>query len=126
MKKGSSNRDLDYSRALVNSGLSGLRRGRDSQLHGQRVSAILTRSALMSLSLAALGACASLFRFRRHDRRSISRTVAYGVAGSAIGFAAGFTWMTRDLTASMARSALKEMDTVRNERWIERHPINYG
>ena len=75
------------------------------------------------MSVAAIGACAGLLRFRR---RSISRTVAYGVAGSAIGFVAGFTWKTRDLTASMARSALKEMGAVRDEHWIEKHPVNYG
>ncbi|HEY5175289.1 MAG TPA: hypothetical protein VII95_06950 [Terriglobales bacterium] len=126
MKEGPSKTNLNYGQALVHSGLSGLRRGRDSQLEGQRLSAVLTRSALASLSLAALGAWAALFRLRRHDRRSISRTVAYGIAGGAIGFAAGFTWKTRDLTASMARSALKEMGTVRDERWIAKHPINYG
>jgi hypothetical protein len=48
------------------------------------------------------------------------------VAGGAIGFAAGFTWKTRDLTASMARSAMKEMGTVRDEHWIEKHPVDYG
>ncbi len=126
MKAGASKTNLRYGRALIQSGLSGLRRGRDWRLDRQRLSAALTRSALASLSLAAIGACASLFPVRRSGRSSISRTVAYGVAGSAIGFAAGFTWETRDLAASMARSALKEISTVRDERWIEKHPINYG
>jgi hypothetical protein len=73
--------------------------------------------------VAAIGACAGLLRFHR---RNILRTVAYGLAGSAIGFVAGFTWKTRDLTASMARSALKEIGSVRDEHWIEKHPVNYG
>lgn len=126
MKEGPSKTKLHYGRALVHSGLSGLRSGRDSQLEGRRLSAVLTRSALASLSLAALGACAGLLGFHRHDRRSISRTVVFVVAGSAIGFAAGFTWKTRNLTASMARSAMKEMGTVRDEHWIEKHPIDYA
>jgi hypothetical protein len=118
VKEGPSKTKLHYGRALVHSGLSGLRSGRDSQLEGRRLSA--------ALSLAALGACAGLLGFHRHDRRSISRTVVFVVAGSAIGFAAGFTWKTRNLTASMARSAMKEMGTVRDEHWIEKHPIDYA
>ena len=126
MKQGSSKTRLAYGRALVHSGLSGLRRGCDLQLDRQRLAAALTRSALASLGLAAIGACAGLFHFHQSGSRTISRTVAYGVAGSAIGFAAGFTWQTRELTARMARSALKEMGTVRDEHWIEKHPVNYG
>ncbi|MGB8770538.1 MAG: hypothetical protein WCC92_13035 [Candidatus Korobacteraceae bacterium] len=126
MKAGSSKANRGYGRALVHSGLSGLRRGRDSQLEGQRLSAVLTRSALGSLGLAAIGACAGLLPFYLSRRHRIARSAVWGVAGGVIGFAAGFTWKTRDLTASMARSAIKEMGTVRDEHWIERHPINYG
>ncbi len=126
MKEESLKADLHYARALAHSGMSGLRRGRDSQLEGQCLSAVLARSALASLGLAAIGACAGLFSFRRFDRRSLSRTVAFGMAGGTIGFAAGFTWKTRSLTSSMARSALKEMGTVRDERWIAKHPIDYA
>jgi hypothetical protein len=121
-----SGKKFRYGRNLVHSGLSGLRRGRDSQVDRQRVPGVLIRSALASLSVAAIGAGAGLLLFRRPDRSKISRTLALGIAGGAIGFAAGFTWQTRDLTARMARSALKEMGTVRDERWIEKHPINYG
>jgi len=122
----SSKTNRHYGRELVHSGISGLRTGRDSQLHGQPLSAVLTRSARASLSLAALGACAGLLQFCLSDRRRIARTVAWGVAGGVIGFVAGFTWKTRDLTANMARSALKEMGTVRDERWLDKHPISYG
>ncbi len=126
VKEESLKANLHYARALANSGLSGLRQGRDSQLEGECLSTVLTRSALASLSVAAIGAFAGLFSLRQFDRRSVSRTVAFGVAGGTIGFAAGFTWKTRNLTASMARSALKEMGTVRDERWIARHPIDYA
>jgi hypothetical protein len=126
VKQGSSKTRLRYGQALLHSGLSRLRWACDSQLDRQRLSAVLTRAALTSMGLAAIGVSAGLFRFRRSGRNSISRTIAYGVAGSAIGFAAGFTWETRDLTTNMARSALKEISTVRDERWIEKHPVNYG
>jgi hypothetical protein len=118
--------NLHYAKALAHSGMSGLRRGRDSQLEGHCLAEVLARSALASLSLAAIGACAGLFSFRRFNRRNLSRTVAFGVAGGTIGFAAGFTWKTRGLTPSMARGALKEIGTVRDERWIAKHPIDYA
>jgi hypothetical protein len=126
VKEKSLKANLHYARALAHSGMSGLRRGRDSQLEGHCLSETLARSALASLTVAAIGACAGLFSFSRFNRRSVSRTVAFGVAGGTIGFAAGFTWKTRSLTSSMARGALKEMGTVRDERWIAKHPIDYA
>jgi len=46
--------------------------------------------------------------------------------GGALGFGAGLTWRTRRLTASMSHGALKKMNSVRDERWFEKHPINYA
>jgi hypothetical protein len=55
----------------------------------------------------------------------------HGVAASprrcsVIGFAAGFAWKTRDLTESMGRSAAKQMGVVRDQHWLDRHPIDYA
>ena len=118
---------LHYGRALVNSGLSGLRNGRDSHLHGQPLSGALTESARGALGLAAIGTCAALVGSclaGHRDRRA--KAVGYGVAGSVIGLVVGLVWKTRELTASMGRSALKEMGTVRDEHWLQRHPIDYA
>ena len=64
---------LQYGRALVNSGISGLRNGRDSHLHGQPLSEALTDSARGALGLAAIGTCAALigscFSGRRNRKR---------------------------------------------------------
>jgi hypothetical protein len=30
------------------------------------------------------------------------------------------------LTASMGRGALRSLNTVRNERWLQKHPIDYA
>jgi hypothetical protein len=46
--------------------------------------------------------------------------------GSAIGFCAGFAWGTRELTGSMGRASLKQMGAVRDQHWLERHPIDYA
>ena len=118
---------LRYGRTLVKSGMSGLRSGRETHLNGKPLSAVLTQSARASISLATIGAFAGLLRFYVSDRRHrLPKTVAWSVVGSAVGFCAGFAWKTRDLTASMGRSSLKQMGMVRDERWLERHPIDYA
>jgi hypothetical protein len=117
---------LRYGQSLLESGVSGLKSGRDHQLHGQPLSSVLTQSAKASLSLATVGASAALLRLCASRRRRIPNAIAFGVIGSAIGFLAGFAWETRDLTAGMGRSALKEIGVVRDEHWLQGHPIDYA
>jgi hypothetical protein len=118
---------VEYGRALVNSGLTGLRNGCDSHLQGQPLSDALSKSARGALGLAAIGTCAALmgscFSDRTHRR---VRTIGFGVVGSVIGLAVGLAWKTRDLTASMGRSALKEMGVTRDQHWLQKHPIDYA
>jgi len=119
--------NLRYGRALVKSGVSGLSNGREAHLQGQPLSSALAESARASLGMAAVGACAGLLRYYLPSRRSrIAQTVACGVVGSAIGFVAGFAWKTRTLTESMAHSAMKQINVVRDEHWLDRHPIDYA
>lgn len=118
---------LRYCRTLVASGVSGLRSGRDSYLNGHPLSNVLTQSARASLSLAAVGASAGLLPFCLNVRRGdIPKAVTLGVIGSAIGFLASFVWETRGLTGGMSRSALKQLGALRDEHWLERHPIDYA
>jgi hypothetical protein len=118
---------LRYGRTLVKSGVSGMRSGRESHLHGQPLSEVLTQSARASLSLATIGALVGLLRLCVSGRRSrIPKTIAWSAVGGAIGFCTGFAWKTRELTASMGRGSLKQMGAVRDEHWLERHPIDYA
>ena len=74
-----------------------------------------------------VGACVGVLRFYANGRRDrLPRTIAWSMLGSAIGFCAGFAWKTRELTASMGRSSLKQMGAVRDQHWLERHPIDYA
>jgi hypothetical protein len=119
--------NLRYGRELVKSGVSGLTSGRVAHLNGRPVSEVLAQSARASLGLATLGACAGLLRYYMPARRGrISRTVACGIIGSAVGFVAGLTWKTRDLTGSMTHCAAKQMRVVRDQHWLDRHPIDYA
>ncbi len=118
---------LRYGRSLANSGAAGMRSGRDAYLNGKPLGAVLTQKARASLGLAAIGACAGLLQCLVSGRRQrIPKSIALGAVGSAIGFFAGFTWKTRDLTGSMVHAAAKNMGVVRDEHWLERHPIDYA
>ena len=118
---------LRYGRTLVESGVTGLRSGRESHLHGQPLSEALSDSARASLRMAAVGACAGLLQLYLTRRRgTIPRTVTSGAIGGAIGFCLGFTWRNRELTANMARSALRQVGVVRDQHWLQRHPIDYA
>ena len=118
---------LHYGRSLASSGAAGLQSGRDAYLKGKPLAAVLNQKARASLGLAAIGACAGLLQcFVTGRRRRIPASIALGAAGSAIGFFAGFTWKTRDLTASMVHAAVKNIGSVRDEHWLERHPIDYA
>ncbi len=119
--------NLSYGRELVKSGMAGLASGGEAQLHGQPLSQMLAQSARGSLGLAVLGACAGLLRYYLPPRRGrIANTLACGFVGCAIGFVTGFAWRTRKLTGSMTHSAVKSMSAVRDQHWLELHPIDYA
>ncbi len=118
---------LRYGRELVKSGMSGLTSGRDAHLNGRALSDVLAESARASLGIATLGACAGLLRYYLPARRGrLAKTIACGLLGAAFGFLAGFGWKTRALAESMTRSAAKQMSTVRDQHWLELHPIDYA
>ena len=116
-----------YGRTLVDSGVNGMRKGGQSYLAGQPLSGLLSDSARSSLGLAALGVCAGLAQlYLGSNRKRVPRSVALGTLGAAAAFCVGFTWKTRQLTASMVQGARKEIGSARDERWLETHPIDYA
>jgi hypothetical protein len=61
-----------------------------------------------------------------HRHKSATRTLADGLVGCAIGFGAGVAWESRWLAASVAACAWKKIGQVRDEHWLESHPIDYA
>ncbi|HEY4901697.1 MAG TPA: hypothetical protein VIH91_12855 [Terriglobales bacterium] len=118
---------LRYGRSLANSGAAGMRNGRDIYLNGKPLGTVLSQKARASLGLAAIGACAGLLQcFASGRDRRIPKGILLGAVGSAVGFIAGFSWKTRDLTSSMVQGAARNMSSARDAHWLERHPIDYA
>lgn len=116
-----------YGRRLVNSGIEGVRTGRTAFLKGEPLIPFISKSVRRALKPAAVGACLGMlggYQGNRHG--SIGRALARGLLGGAIGLGAGVAWESRDLTASAAGGALKNIGRVRDEHWLTRHPIDYA
>ena len=49
-----------------------------------------------------------------------------GWLGGMVGFGVGFAWASRALTAKMAFEARRRVGRVRDEHWLQQHPIDYA
>jgi hypothetical protein len=74
-----------------------------------------------------LGACIGFLSSYPGKRpKSIGKGLALGWLGGVIGFGAGFAWVSRRLTASMACQVRRNIGRVRDEHWLEDNPIDYA
>lgn len=119
--------EVDYGRRVLNSGLDGVRSGREAFLNHRPLTPFLRESCLKALKPAALGVSIGLLtNYPRERFRRTSRLLASGLLGGLVGFAAGMVWESRFLTKSAADGALKSMRKVRDEHWFQKHPIDYA
>lgn len=119
--------EAEYGRKILESGLEGARSGREAFLDGKPLTPVLSVSLRNGLKPAALGAFVGLLTGCTGSRpKSIGRFLAFGLLGGAAGFGASLVWENRRLAASVASGALKNIDRVRDEHWLERHPIDYA
>lgn len=118
---------VDYGRKVLNSGLDGARSGREAFLHGTPLGPFLSESRRDAWKPALLGACIGvLSSYPGRHPKPVSRAFVWGLLGAALGLGAGVAWNSRRLTASVADGALKSIGKVRDEHWLERHPIDYA
>jgi len=119
--------EVEYGRRVFNSGLDGVRSGREAFLNGRPLTPFFRESCLKALKPAALGACIGLLASCPRDRsRGTSRLMLSGLLGGLVGFAAGIVWESRFLTRNAADGALRGIQKVRDERWLQKHPIDYA
>ncbi len=119
--------EFEYGRRVLNSGVEGACSGRETFLNGRSLTPFLGEAARNALTTAGVGACVGMLSgYRGNRRRSIGRILGFGLLGSLIGFASGVAWESRDLTASVAANALRDIGRVSDEHWLEKHPIDYA
>jgi len=119
---------IDYSRKLLDSGLEGARSAEGEFLHGERLAPLLEESARHALKPAALGVCIGVLGSCASNGHGSSprKAFVFGLLGGAVGFGIGMVWGNRRLAASVTSSAFKNMSKVRDEHWLEGHPIDYA
>ena len=117
LTSGSLNAGLQYIRRLSDAVVDGI----GSASNGRQ---IVPRLTACVWAPAAIGAAIGAVLTRRP--RSSHRMAMGGLAGSALGLGAGMAWASRDLARSVARSAIQNVNTVRDARWLEKNPINYA
>jgi hypothetical protein len=119
--------EAKYVRKLLASGCEGARWGRKKFLNGKSLSPLLSRSVQVAIRPAVLGAFVGLLGSFPGDRHTLSvRAFAFSLLGGAIGFSAGMAWKNRGVTGSAVSEALSSMGKVRDEHWLDRHPIDYA
>jgi hypothetical protein len=119
--------NLRYGRSLVNAGITGIRTGQNSARGERHLSKVAADAARGSLAMAAAGACVGLLTSCLMPRRNrLSKALILGGVGTTLGFLAGFSWNTRDVTSRVAHSAAREVRRARDEHWLETNPIDYA
>ena len=119
--------EFEYGRRILNSAVDGARGGREAFLNGRCLTPFFREGIRSALKPAVVGACIGVLGSYPGDRhRSISRALAFGFAGWAIGLGAGVAWETRGLTERVTSTALRNIGRMRDERWLEKNPIDYA
>ena len=119
--------EFDYGRKLVFSGIEGARSGSEIFLDGKSLDPFLSTSCQHAWLPAGIGACVGMLAGDSFSsRKSGVRVVACGLLGAAIGFTAGIAWESRSLLRSVASGVLSKVEKVRDEHWLEKHPIDYA
>ncbi len=115
--------DVAYLKNLVCAGLDGIASTRQEWDGGVFTSA--TKAAVWAP--AAIGAALGILSTRQiRNRRSASRMARSGLVGGALAFGAAVAWASRRFTGTAVRSGLRNVNVLRDARWLERHPINYA
>ena len=120
--------NIDYGRKLVESGIAAADSGRKEFLHSQPLRPFLGESARKALKFSTAASCLGIglaFATRSHRKKTVD-TIAFAIAGAALGFAAGVTWESRRFLSTMTRQVIKDVTATRDAHWLEKHPIDYA
>jgi hypothetical protein len=116
--------NIDEGRKLIGSGIEGANTARKNALEQSQG---LEFNVSGSWKLAVVGACVGAVAGYFSDNAHSKRNAAVGsLLGAALGVSGGFAWAGRHLATAMTEGAMKGMAEVRDEAWLNRHPVAYG
>jgi len=114
---------IDYGRELLHAGIDGIR-------NGERVAMTSTAqrhiadSARQALGAAVVGGSIALVVCKLLDSRRLRLAPAFACGTAA--FCADFLWRTRSISSNVVAYAEREISKVRDQHWLESHPIDYA
>jgi len=112
---------LEYSRTLLEAGMTGLR---NAQSNNSSFNPDIASAARGALKIAAIGAGVALLRPNLSEHRN--RRMRTAMCCAVLGFCAGFAWRTRRLTGTIVDSASKEISKARDQHWLQLNPVDYA
>jgi hypothetical protein len=118
--------EIAYSRKLFDAGLNAATAVRDGTPN-QTLTPELARAARGAWAPAAIGAAIGVLGLCLARRgRSGRDALMGGLVGGVLGFGGGVIWSSREAAAEIARQAARNLGTVRDAHWLEKHPITYA
>lgn len=120
--------EVEYGRKVLNSGLAGARTGQEAFLNGKPLTPFLGKAVRCASTPAAVGILVGVLGSfaGRNQYKCPKRTLVLGLVGGAVGLGMSIAWQSRRLTAYAANGALRNIGRVRDEHWLETHPIDYA
>ena len=115
--------DIAYFGNLVRAGLNGITSARNETQRDGFTPAWKDAAWTPAAVGAVVGVLSTCFD---KNRRSVPRAAIGGLIGSAVGFTGSVAWTSRRATGIAARRAIQEVNSVRDARWLETHPIDYA
>jgi hypothetical protein len=105
---------------------AGLSAGREALKH-EPATVFLANAATESLKPMGVGACLGLlFQLRNGQAAMFSNVLVGSFIGGVLGFVGGMLWKSRTPTKLGLRAAINHVGFIRDQRWLERHPITYA
>jgi hypothetical protein len=119
--------NIGYGHELLESGIAGADAARRRILDEGELASDLTDAAIQSWKPAVAGALlGAAVGFLCEDRKTRRGALLGGVIGASVGFIGGAAWESRRITGILASSAMKEVNTRRDSRFLEENPIDYA
>jgi hypothetical protein len=119
--------EVEYGRKVLNSGMAGARSGREAFLDGRPLTPFLGKVVRNASTPAAVGAVLGMLgSLPGSHPKPAKRALAFGLVGWAIGLGIGIAWQSRELSSCAANGAWRNIGRVRDEHWLETHPIDYA